>query len=420
MPGLSRSGAGLALAWRVAATLATPGLRWMLRRRVHRGKEWPDRLAERRGVERTPRPPGTLVWLHAASVGEIVSLLPVLDALQAGGAAVLVTTGTVASARLLALRRPGALHRFVPLDVPRWAARFVRHWRPDAAAFLESELWPNLLTACHRQGVPLLLLNGRLSARSAAGWARAPGFARLVFGLFDAVWAQSDADAARFRALGAHNVSSPGNLKFAAPPLPADPAELSRLAALLGDRPRWLAASTHPGEETIAAAIHRRLSPAHPNLLTAVAPRHPDRAPALATQLPAARRGAGDDPPAGAGVWLADGLGEMGLLYRLFPTVFIGKSLGGEGGQNPLEPARLGCALAAGPAMANQAEAAAALIQAGGLVTVEDEAALAAWVDACLRDPASRDAAGRAAQAAAGADAGLPQQAAAALLAMAG
>ena len=406
--------------WWLAATLMAPGLRLMLRRRVRRGKEVLERLPERRGIDLAPRPPGRLIWIHAASVGETVSALPVIEALRDAAVAVLVTTGTVTAARLLQQRCPGVLHRFVPLDVPRWVARFLDHWRPDAAAFLESELWPNLLAACQRRGVRLLLLNGRLSARSQRAWARAPGFARRVVGAFDQVWAQSDADAARLRSLGGRAVSSPGNLKFAAAPLPADDAELARLQALVGERPRWLAASTHPGEEAIAAAVHRRLLPAHPGLLTAIAPRHPERGPAIAAELAAARRGAGEDPPP-CGLWVADGLGEMGLLYRLFPTVFVGKSLGGEGGgQNPLEPARLGCALAAGPAMANQAEAAAVLSSAGGLATVADEAGLASWVDDMLRNPSAQGAAGQAAQRAAAADAGLPQRAADALLAMAG
>ena len=410
----------LAATWQIAATCAAPGLRLMLHRRIARGKEIPGRLAERFGIDPTPRPPGKLLWVHAASVGETVSMLPVLDALRGRPATVLVTTGTVASARLLLQRRPDILHRFVPLDVPRWAARFLDHWRPDAAAFLESELWPNLLAACRERGVRLMLLNARLSARSHAGWARAPGFARRILGVFDLIWAQSDADAARLSALGARRVTSPGNLKFAAPSLPADPAELARLAAQLGERPRWLAASTHAGEEAIAAAVHRRLLPHHPELLTAIAPRHPERGPSLAAELSAPRRGAGDDPP-GEGLWIADGLGEMGLLYRLFPSVFVGKSLlPGGGGQNPLEPARLGCALAAGPAMANQADAASVLTQAGGLTTVADEAALAEWVGSMLRDPAARAAAGQAARAAASADAGLPARAADALLSLAG
>jgi 3-deoxy-D-manno-octulosonic-acid transferase len=406
--------------WRAAATVAAPWLRVMLRRRVGRGKEVADRLAERRGVEATPRPPGRLIWLHAASVGETMSMLPVVSRLQAEpGVNVLVTTGTLTSAQFFAQRCPDVLHRFVPLDVPRWVARFLDHWRPDAGAFLESELWPNMLAACRARGVRMLLLNARLSAASQKGWARAPGFAPAVLGAFEAVWAQSAADAARFQALGARNVSAPGNLKFAAPELPADPAELARLAALLGDRPRWLAASTHEGEEAIAAAVHARLVSAHPGLVTIIAPRHPERGADIAGALAAPRRSAGDDPPA-EGVWVADTLDELGLLYRLCPIVFVGKSLAGEGGQNPLEPARLGCAVAAGPHMANHAEAAAALQAAGALARPADADALGTWVDAMLHDPAARQRMGQAARDAASADADLPMRAAAALLAMTG
>ena len=406
--------------WAAAGTLAAPALRLMLRRRARRGKECTDRLAERRGIDPTPRPPGRLIWLHAASVGETMSVLPVIARLHAApGVSVLVTTGTVTSARLMAQRCPDIPHRFVPLDVPSWMARFLDHWRPDAAAFLESELWPTMLTLCRRRGVRLLLLNARMSARSQASWGRVPGIARQLLGAFEAVWAQSPEDAARLTALGARNVSAPGNLKFAAPDLPADAAELARLGTLLGDRPRWLAASTHEGEEAIAAAIHARLAPAHPGLLTIIAPRHPARGATLAASLGAPRRALRQDPPT-QGIWLADTLDELGLLYRLSPIVFVGKSLVGQGGQNPLEPARLGCAVAAGPHMANQAGAAAILEAAAALARPRDEAELAAWVDAMLRDPAARQRAGAAARQAACADADLPDRAAALLLAMAG
>ena len=406
--------------WRAAATMAAPALRLMLRRRVARGKELAERLPERRGIDPTPRPPGRLIWLHAASVGETMSMLPVIALLRdAPGVTVLVTTGTLTSARLMAQRCPDVLHRFVPLDIPRWVARFLDHWRPDVAAFLESELWPGMLAACQARGVRMVLLNARMSVRSQAGWARVPRFAQALLGGFETVWAQSAADAARLASLGARNVLAPGNLKFAAPDLPADPAELARLRAVLGDRPTWLAASTHEGEEAIAASIHARLAPTHPGLVTMIAPRHPERGLALATMLGAPRRSAGQDPP-DEGVWLADTLGELGLLYRLAPIVFVGKSLAGAGGQNPLEPARLGCAIAAGPAMANHGEAVAALEAAGALFRAPDEAALAAWVDAMLRDAAARSRMGEAARAAARADADLPARAAALLLSMAG
>ena len=423
MPPLTQSVTGRL--WRRLATLAAPGLRLMLRRRVRRGKELRPRLQERRGIEPAPRPAGTLIWLHAASVGEAVSVLPVIDALlEHPAVSVLVTTGTVTSAAVLAQRCPAdayprLLHRFVPLDVPRWIVRFLDHWRPDAAAFLESELWPNMLWACRERTIPLMLLNARMSERSEAGWARAPRFAREVVGAFDHVWAQSGGDAERLRRLGARGVCSPGNLKFAAPPLPADPDALAGLAAALQGRPVWLAASTHRGEEKIAAAVHHRLASVHPGLLTIIAPRHPERGAALAAQLAAPLRSEGREPPRG-GLWIADTLGELGLLYRLCPLVFVGKSLVGEGGQNPLEPARLGCALAAGPHMENQQAAASLLAAAGALTTVADTGALARWLDAMLRDPMRAHAAGEAAARVAGSDAALPGQAAAALMAMAG
>lgn len=407
--------------WRVATTLAAPALRLALRRRAGRGKEIKARLGERRGLETAVRPAGALLWLHAASVGETVSILPVIASLPAE-LTVLLTTGTVTSARLLERRLPelgwpGTLmHRFVPLDVPRWVERFLAHWRPQAAGLVESELWPNLIEACRRRGIPVGLVNARLSPRSANGWSRLPGLARRLLTGLAFVAAQSEADAARFIALGAPRVDAPGNLKFAAVPLAADPVERRRLALLIGGRPVWLAASTHPGEEQLAAALHRRLAPEHPGLLTIIAPRHPERGPSLALALGAARRGAGDDPPREGGLWLVDTLGELGLFYRLAGTVFVGRSLVGVGGQNPLEPARLGCAVCVGPHTGNFEAVCERLARSGGLSRVADAAGLADWVHAMLRDPAARRRAGQAAAAAASGDAGLPALLAARLL----
>ncbi len=411
-----------------AATLGAPVLRAMLARRLRRGREIAARLPERWGEDATPRPPGRLIWLHAASVGETMSVLPVLAALADSGARVLMTTGTVTSAGLLEQRLPAlgldgrVQHRFVPLDVPAWAARFLDHWRPDVAGFVESEVWPNLIAACRRRGVPMCLVNARLSARSHARWRLAPGLARGLFGAFDIVQAQSEGDAGRLRALGASNVTAPGNLKFAAADLPADPAELARLRALLHGRPVWLAASTHPGEEAIAAAVHDRLAPVHPGLLTIIVPRHPERGAAIAAELagrPLTRRALGQDPPAPAGLWLGDTLAELGLFIRLAGAVFVGKSLAGRGGQNPLEPARLGRPVAVGPHTGSFADAVAALRSAGALAEVADAAALAAWVDGLLRDPARAGSMGRAGMEAAARTASLPGEVAAALLELA-
>jgi 3-deoxy-D-manno-octulosonic-acid transferase len=420
--------AWVATAWAVATTAAAPALRLLLRRRLRRGKEITGRLAERRGIDPTPRPPGRLLWLHAASVGETVSILPVLAALiaRAPDLTVLLTTGTVTSAGLLAHRLEAGLeerilHRFVPLDVPAWVARFLDHWRPDAAGFVESELWPNLLLASHRRGIPVLLLNARMSERSLTSWRRVPGLARHVLGCFVAVRARAPADAARLEVLGAPAVTAPGDLKFAAPPLPANPAEVQRLQDLLAGRPVWLAASTHPGEEALVLDVHRALAPTHPGLLTILVPRHPERGAeiaALAGDLPLRQRSHAADPPP-EGIWLADTLGELGLWYRLARIVFVGRSLlPPGGGQNPLEPARLGCAVAVGPHIGNFVDATQVLADAGALTRVPDTAVLTTWIATMLAHPDQRAAAGAAGTAAAARWANLPDDTAQALLSL--
>ena len=414
----------LATGWTVAATILAPAVRLNLWRRAASGREIAARLPERRGIDPTPRPPGPLLWMHAASVGETMSILPVLAALR-HRAKVLLTTGTVTSQALLDQRIPelglsgDVLHRFAPLDVPSWIGRFLSHWQPDAACFVESELWPNQLAACQARGIKLMLLNARMSDRSFVQWQRVPSFARRVLGCVTHVQARGEQDAERLRTLGAEHVESPGDLKFAAPPLPVDQGELDRLRALLSGRPIWLAASTHPGEEALIAATHRLIAANHPGLLTIIAPRHPGRGASIATELNATRRAADQDPPAGEGIWIADTMGELGLWYRLAPIAFVGRSLiGPGGGQNPLEPARLGCAIATGPHTSNFSDHVALLRDAGGLVEVEDEAALGRFVSAMLDHPDQRRRLGRHAAATVRRHSDLPARSAEALLSL--
>jgi 3-deoxy-D-manno-octulosonic-acid transferase len=418
----------LAGLWHLGATALAPVLPAYLRRRAARGKEIAARLPERRG-EGAERPPGRLLWLHAASVGETLSVLPLLQALaaRAPDLALLVTTGTVTAAGLLRQRLDPALagrviHRFVPLDVPAWAARFLEGWRPDAGVFVESELWPNLIAAARRRGIPLALVNARLSERSARRWRHARGLARDLLGGFRLVLAQSEGDAARLRALGAEGARCPGNLKEAAPPLPADPAALAALRGMLEGRRVFLAASTHPGEEAMVVAAHRALAPRHPGLLSIIAPRHPERGPAVAAEaagLPVVRRAAGGVPEREIEVYVADTLGELGLFYRLAELCLVGGSLVPHGGQNPLEPARLGCPILLGPHCWNFTDAVARLLAAGGARRVEGPdlaAALAATAGAVLSNPDCGKAMAKAAAATVAPQAGLPGRLAEALL----
>ena len=328
-----------------------------------------------------------------------MSVLPVVQALG-GKADVLLTTGTVTSAHLAAARLPSfARHQFVPLDVPGWGKRFLDHWRPDVAVFVESELWPGLLTECDQRNIPRLLINARISATSTRNWGRVPRLTRRILAPFRHVHAQSAGDAENFRRLGLRDVLEWGNLKFFTPPLPVDEDGLTAFRKHIS-APLWLAASTHPGEEEIILQAHRALLTAFPDLVTIIVPRHPERGAeiaALAGNAP--RRSSGEAPCAGQ-VYVADTLGELGLFFRAAPFAFIGNSLVGYGGHNLIEPAQLGRPVITGPHNENFLQAAARLRAARALSEVTDCASLTAAVQSWLREPDAAEAAGRRAAAA--------------------
>ena len=384
--------------YRCASMLATPVVNAWLAHRRRRGKEDEARFGERLGRPGLPRPEGRLVWMHAVSVGESLSLLPLVDRLRETlpDVGVLITSGTVTSARLLRERLPdGVCHQFVPVDRPGAVRRFARHWRPDLAVWVESELWPNLILETAARGVPMLLVNARVSDRSAARWRRAPHLSRPLLAAFAGVLAQTEADAGRFRALGARNVAVRGNLKNDAPPLAADAQDVAALKQAIGGRPCWAAASTHEGEEDAVGEAVSALRRAFPDLLTILAPRHPERGASIAEMmqrrgLVTARRSANGAIAPSTAVYLVDTLGELGLVYRLADIAFVGGSLTPHGGHNPLEPARLDCALVAGPYTENFAEAYAALEGADALSRVADAEALAGAVLALLEDETAR------------------------------
>ncbi|PSC04633.1 3-deoxy-D-manno-octulosonic acid transferase [Alsobacter soli] len=370
-------------AYALGTRLFGPFARVLLQQRARRGKEERTRIGERRGEPSLGRPPGRLAWLHGASVGETLSMLPLVERLAQRGLNVLVTSGTVTSARLLDRRLPpGAFHQFVPLDVPAYVRRFLDHWAPDLVLVAESELWPNMLVEVDERGIPLVLVNARMSERSFRRWQRFGGMIEAVLSRIDLCLAQTPADADRLARLGAPRVGVAGNLKFDTPPPPADPLRVSALSGLVAGRPLWVAASTHPGEEEIAAAVHRAIAPHFPGLLTIVAPRHIVRGDEIAEiagdfELRAAQRSKGLEPDSGVEFYVADTMGELGLFYRVAPVVFVGKSLVGDGGQNPIEPAKLGAAILHGPHVQNFADVYAALDRDGGSLAIPDAQQLA-------------------------------------------
>lgn len=386
--------------YRLLASLLHPVLPLWLGRRARRGKEDTARLGERFGVTSLPRPAGKLLWFHAASMGEALSVLPLMQRIGQVYPRVrfLLTTVTVTSARLAETHLPeGAAHQFAPVDTPQAIRRFLDHWRPDMAFFVDSELWPHMLHMTRQTGCPMFLLNARMSERAARRWRYCPPLVRAMLGNFTLILAKSTEDAARFRRLGAERVEMKGNLKFSVPPLAADARITEALRTRIGDRPLWLAASTHPGEETMIASVHQALKQEFPALLTLLVPRHSRRGDAIAAELRAsgvrvARRGAGEEIRSDTDIYLADTMGELGVFYRLAGIVFIGGSLAAHGGQNPFEAARLDCAILYGPHMENFTEFCAALEAARGAITVRSATELAARVEALLHDPDRRNA----------------------------
>ena len=341
----------------IATRLLRPAVPLLLRYREKRGKEEAARRNERLGIAVRPRLPGQLIWLHAASVGELNAVLPLADALRRArpGLRFLFTTGTVTSARI-AERRLNAddVHQYVPLDAKAYLQRFLTHWRPDAAILTESEIWPNTILACHAHSVPLALVNGRISARSFSRWRKRPGIAKPLYSRFQLVLAQNEEMAQRFRDLGAPKVLAVGNLKIDAQPPPVDAQALAQLKAALGNRPFYVAASTHEGEEKLLGDVHRLVSVRLPGLCTVIAPRHPERGIAIGEMLKAAGlktvlRSAGELPGPETDVYIADTIGELGTLYAASPIAFIGGSLVPHGGQNPIEAVRHQTVVLSGP-----------------------------------------------------------------------
>lgn len=380
---LAGAGAGLALAWR-----------------QRQGKEDPARRDERLGIGGTPRPDGPLAWFHAASIGETNAVLPVIRALgvRRPDLRLLLTTGTVTSADLAKERLPeGAIHQYVPLDVPAYVARFLDHWQPDLALFTESEIWPSLILDASRRGIPICLLNARLSPRSFARWRRRPDVARPLFERLDLVLAQNEKLARRFAELGARHALSVGNLKIDAPAPPINPSALAALRTAIDGRPLLIAASTHSGEDEVIASAHGLLAAQRHGFMTIIAPRHPDRGPSIVDMLRARGLGAtlrskGALPDRTSDIYVADTIGELGTLYALGPLAFVGGSLVEHGGQNPIEAVRHGAAVLTGPHWHNFHDEYRAMLRYKGALEVRSASDLAEAVGRLMSSPAELDA----------------------------
>jgi 3-deoxy-D-manno-octulosonic-acid transferase len=382
--------------YRGVSAALTPAAGILIRQRLKQGKEDAARIDERKGISALARPPGPLVWVHGASVGEILAAAALIEHLRAMGISIVLTSGTATSAGIASRRfPPGVIHQFIPYDSPRFVARFLDHWQPSFGLFIESDLWPNLVMASNERRIPIIIINGRMSPRSYRRWKKAPRTIGALLGAFDMCLAQSDGDADRFASLGSPHVFTTGNLKFDEPPPSGDPVKLDRLNAMVRGRPIVVAASTHPGEDEILIDAHRRLANYFTALLTIIVPRHPQRGAdieALVEQaeLRPALRSRGELPTAQTDIYVADTMGELGLFYRMTPVVFMGGSLVEHGGQNPIEAIKLGAAVVHGPHVTNFADTYEQLDNHGGARMVENSEMLVRQIGQWLADDPER------------------------------
>jgi len=353
----------------ILSYLLVPLLKAYLRVRLKKGKEVQDRIQERFGISTYPRKKGKLIWLHGVSVGESLSLLSFIHYLARlyPDLNILLTTGTTTAAKLVESKLPSnAIHQFFPLDVPLYWKRFLDHWQPDVALVTESEIWPNMIQGCKHQGIPLFLINARLTEKSFKRWLYFSKTAYKIFSGFRFIFAQSESIAQRLRHFTGHVQVMP-NLKFAAQPLTCNEEVLKALSQKIKDRPIIAFGSTHPGEEDIIFPVFKKLKDTFPDLLMLLAPRHVVRSESITQRLSqlnhtTARRSKEELPTTETDVFLFDTMGELGLFYRLSPISFVGGSLvPGIGGHNPIEPAQLGCAVLWGPYMVNASDICAIL-----------------------------------------------------------
>lgn len=368
--------------YRIAGVAAYPFARPYLSYRAAKGKEDKRRRLERFGYSSAERPRGPLVWFHAASVGETLALIPLIREIRKRDIHVLLTTGTVTSAELSRTRLgDDVIHQYVPLDIKISVNRFLNYWTPDAAITAESEIWPVTMMELERRHIPQIRVNARVSDRSFDRWKNHSDFAEALFSKLALVVAQSDMDAERFRDLGSWPVVISGNLKGDTDPPPFDQSVLDHYRRQIGNRKTWAAISSFDGEEKAAATVHSAIK-SRDGQLTIIVPRHPERADEIETMLKGmnltvARRSRNDAITPETDIFLGDSIGEMGLYLRLTELAFVGRSLTAEGGQNPLEPAMVGCAVLSGAHVQNFREAYQKLLRSGGGRIIRDVEMLA-------------------------------------------
>lgn len=376
-----------------------PAYKAVVSRRKALGKEDPVRFSERFGRSSSTRPGGKLIWMHAASVGETQSLLGLIPALLAAreDLSILVTSGTRTSAELMERDLPDrAFHQFAPVDTPSVVKRFLDHWRPDLAIWVESEIWPRMLVETKARDIPMLLLNARVSQKSLERWGFARRAAGSIFSFFDLLLVQDQATHDLLSSLGLpkDKLKLTGSLKSELAPALPNKSQAARDLEYLRSRQHWIAASTHQGEDEIVLKAHRALPQ---DSLLVLVPRHPERGPRLASLaknmgFETGLRSNGDELESAGQVYIADTIGEMGLWYRATDVSFVGGSLvTGIGGHNPFEPILLGSNVIVGPYVGNFQDTYAVLLTAEAATSVSGAESLSAAVASLWKQDTARD-----------------------------
>ncbi|WP_339843345.1 lipid IV(A) 3-deoxy-D-manno-octulosonic acid transferase [uncultured Halopseudomonas sp.] len=376
-------------------TLCMPLVLLRLLIRARKAPAYARRWHERLSLGGDLRPDG--IWVHAVSVGETIAAAPMVKALleRYPHLPITITCMTpTGSEQIRKLFGDKVGHAYLPYDLPWLQGRFIHRLRPRIGVIMETELWPNMVHEAKAARVPLVLANARLSERSARGYQRVAWLVRPMFAALDWVAVQTQAEAQRFARLGVDQsaMSITGSIKFDLQPDPAVLDQASSLRAQMGERPVWIAASTHGGEDEQVLAAHREVLALHPDALLILVPRHPERFNEVArliedADLKCVRRSSGETPMRADQVLLGDSMGELLMFYACADAAFVGGSLVSHGGHNYLEPAALGLPILSGPHSFNFTEISELLEGAGALQRVQDQAELAEAVTHLLSEP---------------------------------
>jgi len=335
-----------------------------------RNKEDSNRYKERLSKINTPRSGGILIWFHVASVGEAMSILPLIENFIQDQKInkILITSITLSSGKILEKRfsqNPKVIHQFLPLDVPVLTNKFLDHWKPNLSIFIDSEVWPNLIFDISKRKIPLLLINGRITKKSFLRWKLVVNFAKKIFEKFDLCLTSNEESEGFLKILGAKNIKNYGNLKFSKINTDLNNKLDSDFLNKIENRKIWCGASTHPTEEILCAKSHLKIKKKYNNILTIIIPRHIDRVKTIYEELSKLNikivlSSNLSQIDTKTDVLLVDSYGESLKFYNISKYVFLGKSLATslrkDSGQNPIEPARLGCKVFHGPYVSNFVE----------------------------------------------------------------